>query len=359
MNSSALTALERLSGHQQRFDASFAKYFAELSHEVSSPPLSRFAPRCLELLAEVSLRGGKRMRVALVHEAARLVTDDEVPGIEEAALSTELLQTHALVLDDIIDDSPVRRGGPSTYYAYRSDFPEHPQTALGLAMMAGDLAGFLAMRVLLQANIPAERKLAMLDVQYAMTTDTVVGQILDLERDVTPAPDEELLDAVSEYKTSRQAIFAPMALGLLAAGEDLTKYEANVLRYSTLAGISGQMRDDYLDLFGDTETTGKPSGGDVRAGRHTYVLRALLTATSGSDHDTVQAALGDPGCTPQTIDRIRDIAYRHGVHAQLQDAIERYAEAASAEAASWHSHWREEAVTLFEYLPQWNTQRSH
>ncbi|WP_341849456.1 polyprenyl synthetase family protein [Streptomyces yokosukanensis] len=220
------------------------------------------------------------MRVALVHEAARLVTEDEVPGLEEAALSAELLQTHALVLDDIIDDSPVRRGGPSTYHACRDDFPGRPQTALGLAMMAGDLAGFLALRVLLRADIPDHRRLAMLDVQFAMTTDTVLGQVLDLERDVAPAPDEELLDAVSEYKTSRQAVFAPMALGLLAAGEDVAAREATLRRYARLAGIGGQMRDDWLDLFGEPDITGKPSRGDIRAGRHTYTVRALLAATT-------------------------------------------------------------------------------
>lgn len=72
---------------------------------------------------QLSLRGGKRLRPALVYEVARLVTDEEVPGLDEAALSLELLQMHGLVHDDIIDDSPERRGGPSTYYAYRQEFP--------------------------------------------------------------------------------------------------------------------------------------------------------------------------------------------------------------------------------------------
>ncbi|MET9495605.1 polyprenyl synthetase family protein [Streptomyces sp. NPDC006552] len=357
MNSSALTALQRAAQHQQRFDAAFEKYFAELAGNLDGARLGRFTPRCLELLADLSLRGGKRIRVALLYEAARLVTDEDVPGLLEAALSLELLHSHALVLDDIIDDSPVRRGGPSAYYACREDLPGHPQTALGLAMMVGDLAGFLALRVLFEADLPAARKQALLDVQLAVTTDTVVGQILDLERDVVSPADDGLLETVCEYKTTRYSLLAPLRLGLLAAGEELAGHERSLHRYATLAGLSGQMRDDYLDLFGDPDVTGKPLGGDLRAGRLTYPVRDLLAATDGDEHDTVKAALGNPACTPRTIERVRSIAYRHDVHSRLQSAIDRYAEEASAEAASWRRHWRGDAVAVFEHLPVWNTTR--
>ncbi|MEV6757538.1 polyprenyl synthetase family protein [Streptomyces sp. NPDC051214] len=366
MNSSTVStvsAFERAAGYRRQFDASFEKYFAALAGDLNGAHLGRFPPRCLELLAQLSLRGGKRIRTTLLYEAAALVTREEIPGLTEAALSLELLHSHALILDDIMDDSPMRRGGPSTYYACREDLPDHPQAALGLAMMAGDLAGFLALRVLFDADLPADRKQAMLDVQLGVTTDTVVGQVLDLERDVHPREGEEgeegLLETVCEYKTSRYTILAPMRLGLLAAGQDLAEHEESLHRYARLAGLSGQMRDDYLDLFGDPDLTGKPSGADLRAGRHTYLTRELLAATDGNDHTTVRAALADPDCTPEIIDRVRDIAHRHDVHTRLQATIDRHAHAAAAEAASWHRHWNSEAVALFEQLPLWNTRRTH
>ncbi|MEV2251749.1 polyprenyl synthetase family protein [Streptomyces sp. NPDC050147] len=360
MSSSAVSALERLVGHRRRFDAAFEKYFAELAGELDGARLGRFPPRCVELLAQLSLRGGKRIRIALLHEAAGLVSGAKAPGLAEAALSLELLHSHALVLDDIMDDSPMRRGGPSTYYACREDLPDHPQAALGLAMMVGDLAGFLALRVLSRADLPADRRQAMIDVQLGVSTDTVIGQVLDLERDVDPSADGDdgLLAAVCEYKTSRYSILGPMRLGLLAAGQDPMEHEESLHRYARLAGLSGQLRDDYLDLFGDPDLTGKPRGADLRAGRHTSLTRELLAVTGGDDHDTVKAGLGDPHCTPRTIDRIRDIAHRHDVHTRLQTTIDRYAHDAAAEAASWHRHWNSEAVALFEQLPLWNTRRT-
>ncbi|MFF7725335.1 polyprenyl synthetase family protein [Streptomyces sp. NPDC008001] len=356
-NATAAAARERITGYRHRFDTRFEAYFDSLGKNLDTPQPSRFTPRCLDLLRDLSLRGGKRLRVALLYEAARLVTDEKPPGLEEAALSIELLQTHGLIHDDIIDDAPVRRGGPSTYYAYRREFPEGPQTALGLAVLAGDLAAFLSMRILLEADVPAELKQALLEVQLNAGAETVTGQIIDLERDFEALPSEELLHTVCEYKSTRYSILAPLRLGLIAAGEQPAGHDARLRRYATLAGISGQMRDDYLDLFGDEDTTGKSPGSDIRSGRRSYAVRAVLARAGAAERTVVESALGDPHCTAATIDRIRRIARDHGADEELSSAMRRYAEDAAAEASAWRPRWREEAVSFFEGLPLWNVQR--
>ncbi|MEV6975056.1 polyprenyl synthetase family protein [Kitasatospora sp. NPDC093806] len=344
-------ARERAAGHRRRFDLRFEAYFATLPECLDTPPLSRFTPHCLDLLRDLSLRGGKRLRVALLYEAARLVTTDPVPGLAEAALSIELLQTHGLVHDDIIDDSPVRRGGPSTYYAYRQEFPAADHTALGLAILAGDLAAFLSMRVLLEADVPAELRQAMLEVQLNAGAETVAGQLADLERDLRPLPDEEFLNTVCEYKSTRYSVLAPLRLGLLAAGEDLATHDARLRRYASLVGIGGQLRDDYLDLFADDAATGKSTGADLRAGRRSYAVTALLAAADEPRRAEVEAALGDPHCAAETVARIRELARQLGVDRKLRTDMRRCAEAARAEARDWRPHWREEAVAFFEGLP--------
>ncbi|MEV4439910.1 polyprenyl synthetase family protein [Streptomyces sp. NPDC049577] len=357
--------LARLAAHQRRFDSRFTAYFDALAADAGAPPASRFTPRALELLRDLSLRGGKRLRVALLHEGARLVTpDDDVPGLAEAALSIELLQTHGLVHDDIIDDAPTRRGGPSTYYAYRRDFPEHERTALGLALLVGDLAAFLSVRVLLEAPVPAELRQELVDVQTRAAADTVVGQVMDLERDFLPRPGAEapdvtgLLDTVTDYKSTRYSILAPLRMGLLVAGEDLSAHDERLCRYAAPVGVLGQLRDDYLDLFGDEEVVGKPAGSDLRAGRRSYVLNATLAAATGPERAVIERALGDPGCPPATVERVRDIARRHGVDDRVRSDLRRLAGTASAEAAGWRSRWRPEAVDFFEHLPLWAADRA-
>ncbi|MGW6708739.1 polyprenyl synthetase family protein [Streptomyces sp. NPDC054956] len=350
-------ALERIAGHVRRFDVHFAQYFDTLGERIDLPLPSRFAPRCLELLRELSTRGGKRLRVALLHEAARLVTTEEPPGLAEAALSLELLQTHGLVHDDIIDDAPVRRGGPSTYYAYRRDLPDDLPGALGLAVLAGDLAAFLSMQVLLEAEVPPELRHALLAVQTRTAAETVVGQIADLERDTLTGPDEEFLHAVTEFKSARYSILAPLTMGLLAAGEDPAPHRERLHRYARLVGIAEQMYDDYVDLFHEADRAGKSTGADIRSGRRTYAVNAVLACAGGADAALVEAALGDPRCTDATIARIQRIAREGGADRLLRDGIRRYAEAASAEAAFWAPYWRAEAVDFFRVLPLWHIDR--
>ncbi|MFI5976151.1 polyprenyl synthetase family protein [Streptomyces sp. NPDC051452] len=346
--------LERVAGYEQRFNTLFEEYFDTLSVGLDAPSSSRFTPQCLQLLRELSLRGGKRMRVVLLHEAARLVTEEPVEGLDAAALSIELLQTHGLVHDDLIDDSPTRRGGPSTYYAYRERFPGHPRTALGLTVLAGDLALALSLRALLDAKVPAEVRQAMVEVQTRAATDTFMGQIIDTERDFVAAPDEETLHRVADYKSARYSILAPLQLGLLAAGEQPARWETELRDYARLVGICGQMRDDYLDLFGNATAMGKPTGIDLRDGKHSYTIRALLARIDDAERRVVEAALGDPSCSPETIAAIREIGERRGVTGGMQADMRRYAHQASAMAAGWRSRWREEAVTFFEQLPLWS-----
>ncbi|MFJ8885920.1 polyprenyl synthetase family protein [Streptomyces sp. NPDC102402] len=348
----------RFADRARRFNARFEQYFSELAESFDAPSSSRFTPECLGLLRDLSVRGGKRLRVAVLYEAARLVTPDPVPGLEEAALSVELLQTHALIHDDIIDDDPVRRGGPSTYYAYRHTLPRHPQEALGLTVLAGDLALVLSLQVLLDSPATLAVRHAMVGVLSAAASSMMVGQIADIERDFTDLPTVELLHAVSEYKSAHYSILAPLQLGLLAAGEDPVRFDAELRRYARLVGIYEQMRDDYLDLFGDARTMGKPTGSDLRSGKRSYTVVALLAAVSGTERAVVEAALGDSSCTPETVAAVREIATGRGVERRLRADMRRYAELASAEAAGWRTRWREEAVTLFEHLPLWSVERA-
>ncbi|MET9256403.1 polyprenyl synthetase family protein [Streptomyces sp. NPDC003717] len=342
----------------RRFDALFEEYFAALPATLGAPAFSRFTPECVDLLRALSLRGGKRMRVVLLHEAAGLVTDAPVAGLDAAALAVELLQTHGLVHDDLIDDSPTRRGGPSTYYAYRERLPGHPRAALGLTVLAGDLALALSLRALLDAPVPAETRQAMVEVLTRAAADTFVGQIMDLERDFADgAVDDSVLHDVADHKSARYSVLAPLRLGLLAAGARPAEWDAELRHYARLVGICGQMRDDDLDLFGDAAVLGKPIGTDLREGRRSYAVARLLATVTGPDRAVVEKALGDPACTPETVAAVREIGERHGVADALRADMRRHAERAAEVAARWRPRWRAEAVGFFEQLPLWSVRR--
>ncbi|MFJ3876732.1 polyprenyl synthetase family protein [Streptomyces sp. NPDC090077] len=361
MNEALSAALQRASRHQHRFEARFAAYFDSLTDPAGGtfeiPPHGAFPARALDLVRDMSLRGGKRLRVVLLHEAASLVTEEDVPGLDDAAISIELLQTHGLIHDDIIDDAPVRRGAPSTYYAYRRTFPDRPDTALAMALLAGDLAAFLSLRVLLTGGLPADRALALAAVHADTAAATVTGQMIDLERDFHPDPGTEFLHAVTEFKSTRYSVLAPLRMGLLAAGTDHAPYDAELRRYATALGIANQIHDDWLDLFGDPAALGKPTGSDIRSGRRSYAVTALRSVCDDAERTLLDGASGDPGCDEETLDRIRSIARAHGVDRRLRDDAHEHARRAGAQAATWRERWRPEAVAFFEHMPVWSVTR--
>lgn len=127
-------------------------------------------------------------------------------------------------------------------------------------------------------------------------------------------------------------------------------------------GICAQMRDDCLDLFGDGEVMGKATGTDIRDGKHSYVVAALLSPSDGlggAERAVLETALGDPACTAGTIDTIREIAEARGVAGRLRARMRDHAEQAALVAGGWRAHWRGEAVDFFTQLPHWSVERSH
>ncbi|UQU62792.1 polyprenyl synthetase family protein [Couchioplanes caeruleus] len=337
--------MKSLYAYRQRAEAVLGRYFDDLPDRLL-PAAGRWPGRSVGLLRDLTLRGGKRLRAAVVYAAAGLVTGADVPGLDSAVLGVELLHTHGLVHDDIIDDAPTRRGGPSTYHAYRAEVAD--PAARNLAILAGDLAAFLSVRAVLDAPVPAGVRQAMAAVLTRAAADAVLGQILDLERDATPDAGAGFLDVVTDHKSARYSILAPLQLGLLAAGAEPADHEEELRRYAWSAGIYEQMRDDYLDLFGDEGVTGKPVGGDIRAGRRTYVVRALLEAPQ--TRRLLLPALGDPAVTPEVVAELRDRAVGCGIAGRLRDAIRHHARTAAAEAATWR-WWRTEATAFFRDLP--------
>lgn len=89
-----------------------------------------------------------------------------------------------------------------------------------------------------------------------------------------------------------------------------------------LVGIGGRLRDDHLDLFDDDDATGRSTAADLRAGRRSCAVSALLAAADETQRAVVESALGDPYC-PRRHDRAHPRAgpaARRGREALLRPA---------------------------------------
>ncbi|MDB4945307.1 MAG: Octaprenyl diphosphate synthase [Labilithrix sp.] len=228
----------------------------------------------------LALRGGKRMRAALI-VAGYAAASSGAAGVDfEAALratgsasvAMELLQVYLLVHDDWMDDDDVRRGGPSVHVELRERLGGR-RLGDSAAVLAGDLANAYAQAALLESPVPEARVLAAARSFARIQEEVVSGQLAEISPMIAKPggrlpPSVELIHSL---KTASYTVTGPLALGARLAGASDAK-AAQLGQYGRPLGIAFQLRDDVLGVFGDESATGKPVGNDLRQGKRTTLV---------------------------------------------------------------------------------------
>ncbi|MCS6797533.1 MAG: polyprenyl synthetase family protein [Myxococcota bacterium] len=251
------------SGLRERLQARLGAFFEEQREHVS-----RQAPAAgvlVDAIADLTLRGGKRLRPLLTAAAYRALDAGGDPSRTlEAGAALELLQTYLLVHDDWMDQDEQRRGGPSVLGRLRRMHPDDAHLAASLTVLAGDLAAAFSGQLLARAPFPPARLHEAYEVFWQMQLEVFYGQHLDLVG-------SDDLDRKYDLKTASYTVRGPVLLGALLADAPRDGLEI-LARWSRPVGIAFQLADDLLGAFGDPEQTGKPAGGDLRAGKRTALL---------------------------------------------------------------------------------------
>ncbi len=221
-------------------------------------------------IEHVALSGGKRVRptvTILVCEALGGDVEDAV----DFAVGVELVHNASLVVDDIIDESRLRRNNESAWAKY----------GFGPAIIASD--GLLGEAFALFST--DER--AMQAVSEAMVH---LGEGEATELVDQPVDESEYME-LARRKTG--ALFRAAAeLGAIAAEADAYTVET-FGRYAERVGVAFQMRDDVLDATADAATLGKPTGQDAAKERPSLVEVTDLTPAEANRraHEESEAAL--------------------------------------------------------------------
>ncbi|WP_345665627.1 polyprenyl synthetase family protein [Streptomyces venetus] len=298
-----------------------------------------FAEDLAARVTDFTLRGGRRIRPRLLWWSLRACgggTPAQVRAALHAGAAVELLQTCALVHDDLMDAATTRRGRPALHTAVARQYGDIPRGAarrLGdaAAVLAGDLALAWADDVMTDLlldgdDLPPEAPARVRDIWRGTRTETIAGQYLDMQGQATGQPTPARALRAACLKSALYTVERPLALGAALAGADQEATQA-LCRAGRCAGVAFQLRDDLDDLFADPDVTGKPSGGDVREGKPTYLM-ALARARAAADGDSatlgvLDASLGRADLTETGLDRVRDVLTATGTRDLVQEKIER------------------------------------
>lgn len=238
--------------------------------------------------AAASSQGGKRLRALLTldaFDALMAQTGSSTPDMRDAmtdlACAIEVFQTAALVHDDIIDESDLRRGKPSAHRALEQAV-HSGAIGHGLGLMLGDILATSCIEIARRAARRLDNTDAINEAFLTMQREVEIGQVLDLAVELTPLEDPDaLVDAslnVFRWKTASYTTIAPLLFALLAAGADPAEAWQQALAVGRPLGLAFQLADDLLDVVGSSRNTGKPVGGDIREGKRTVLLADALAA---------------------------------------------------------------------------------
>ena len=251
----------------------------------------------------------KRVRPVAVLMAHELFGGDALQAMDEA-LGIELFHNFTLMHDDIMDAAPLRRGRATV----------HMKWDVNTAILSGD-----AMLVLAHRMMSADPRVSALFDQRAL--EVCEGQQLDMSfeqrSEVTLAEYQEMI----RLKTA-VLLAGAMQVGALRAGAT----DADVARVSDVGehlGLAFQLRDDLLDAFGDPEKVGKQVGGDLRAGKKTWLLIRGLERASEQGRTELRDELAK---TPDARDlqQMIQVLEKLGVRTEAEREVERHEHAAIA-----------------------------
>ncbi len=270
------------------------------------------ASKVLELIKEYTLRGGKRVRSILVTKGYQAVGGKDLDRARKASVSLELIQSMLLIHDDIIDESPERRGAPSfhklmeelhTGSGYRGD---PVKFGYNISIIAGDLAESLGEKALISSGFPSDRILEALRLQADMIRDTGYGQILDIYSEALPEWTEELVLKVQKYKTARYTLEGPLHIGAALHGASEEQFKA-LTDFAIPMGIAFQIIDDILGFYGDPKRGGKEDLADIKEGKRTLLIMKALELVSEEERRIINDGLGNKELTVEEAEVIRSM----------------------------------------------------
>ena len=295
----------------------------EIRREISSP-----VPLIGEMGGYIASAGGKRLRPMLLLLAARLAGARGTRGSRLACV-VELLHTATLIHDDVVDQAPLRRGRPSANAQWGDD----------AAVLVGDHLYAKSFAMLVRDNDPA-----VLETLARATVSMTEAEVFQLERKRAGITTEADYVRIITQKTA-SFISACCRIGALLGRLEPEQVDA-LTRYGLDVGVAFQISDDSLDFVADQDRLGKAIGADLREGKRTLPLIAMLERAAAADAERVMTLLERRALPPDEIQEIRRLVLDHDGVGYAQERARAHAKSAKAELEAFPPCEERETLAL-------------
>lgn len=250
--------------------------------------------------------GGKRLRPVLALMGAGLYGDPKVAMPQ--AMAIELFHNFSLIHDDIMDDAPLRRGQTTV----------HEKWDHNVGILSGD--GMLVKAYQYVAQCAPQQLPEIMSTFSQTALEVCEGQQMDMDFETMDVVELDTYIQMIQFKTS-VLLGCAMKIGALVGGAP--EGDASALYdFALLLGTSFQIKDDYLDVYGDPEKFGKQVGGDILSNKKTllWIEAQKRAAAEGVDFEKYANMPADEGKVAAFQQLYRDL----GVDQFAKSEIERY-----------------------------------
>ena len=222
------------------------------------------------IIKEFINNGGKRLRPAIFYYAYASYSNKDLITALKLSFIFELFQSFALIHDDIIDNSDLRREKPTVHKKYN----------LSTAILAGDLALMFADEIF--SDEIKDQKI--IDLYNEFKQVLLVGEYLDTIK-------INDINKIMELKTAQYSFVKPAMIALHLAKvnqQEINKWEI----FLREIGILFQIKDDYDGVFGDEKKIGKSTNTDIIDGKNTLIIKGFLEKTNDEDKKRFNSFFG-------------------------------------------------------------------
>lgn len=299
----------------------------------SRSPQGLYAP-----VSYVLSMGGKRIRPVLMLMAYNLYKED-VARIFAPATGIEVYHNYTLLHDDLMDRADRRRGKETVHKVWGDN----------AAILSGDAMLVLAYQFM--AQCPAEHLKEVMDLFSLTALEICEGQQLDMEfegrKDVK---EEEYLEMI-RLKTS-VLLAASLKIGAILGGASAEDAE-RLYDFGMNLGVAFQLKDDFLDVYGNSAVFGKNIGGDILCNKKTYMLIKAFEHATDSQRDELNRWIDAKSFNPaEKIAAVTNLYNQMDVRGLCEKKMQEYSERAakSLAAVSVNVEKKEGLKTLMESL---------
>lgn len=261
-------------------------------------------------IAYIMNLGGKRIRPVLVLSACEMFGRDHCTAMP-AALAMEVFHNFTLVHDDIMDLAPLRRGKETVHQKWNSN----------IAILAGDTMLSLSYDLLLELHTEDIRKI--LRIFNRTSTEVCEGQQHDMNfekrEDVSI---EEYLEMI-RLKTA-VLLGCCLQIGAIIGGAGKDDHQ-DLYDFGINLGIAFQLRDDLLDVYGDSEKFGKQDSGDIVSNKKTFLYLKSLEKAGTQDHQAlIHLYSKTPDDPAEKIREVKGIFSKLSIREETEAMIKNY-----------------------------------